>query len=269
MRPDLTREHPEILALARPYTGPTADVRPLGDGRSYSDYTGVVTGARGAYFVKAMRNRGWRRESILRERAVNPFVRTVSPALRWSAEDADWIVLGFEVLPGRRPDLRPGSPDLPAVARLLTAMGAVGLPACARDWTEVRWDRFAAGEDESRCFRGEALLHADLNPANLQMHEGRCWALDWGWPTRGAAFIDPAMLVVQLVAAGHRPGAAEAWAAACPAWAGADPRAVDAFAAASVRMWWDMVRRAPDRPARRALAEAAESWATHRGMVVT
>ncbi|WP_326595677.1 hypothetical protein [Streptomyces sp. NBC_01803] len=94
------------------------------------------------------------------------------------------------------------------------------------------------------------------------------WAVDWGWPTRGAPLIDPAMLVVQLVSSGHSPEAAESWVAPCEVWANADPKAIDAFAAASTRMWWEMAARRPDVPSRRALAEAAESWARHRGVTV-
>lgn len=92
------------------------------------------------------------------------------------------------------------------------------------------------------------------------------WAVDWSWPTRGAAFIDPAMLVVQLVAAGHTAVTAESWAARCKAWVTADPRAIDIFAAAAVRMWAERADSSPDEPCCRAMSAAAEAWAAHRGI---
>jgi hypothetical protein len=98
--------------------------------------------------------------------------------------------------------------------------------------------------------------------------EQRTWAVDWSWPTRGAAFIDPACLVVQLIAAEHTPEAAEAWAAGCTAWAGADPKAVDAFAAATVRMYWRFAKRKPDESWLTAMAVAAEEWTTYRGITM-
>jgi hypothetical protein len=54
----------------------------------------------------------------------------------------------------------------------------------------------------------------------------RTWIVDWpSWPTVGAAFIDPACLVVQLIAAGHTAEQAEARAAECKGWANANPGA--------------------------------------------
>ncbi len=193
----------------------------------------------------------------------------------WEAEDDEWIVLGFEVVSGRVADIRPGSPDLPVVVDLLNRLAGLELPEIALEWHDTRLDRFATNEAEARLFRGDALLHADINHTNLLVAArtagngpARSWAVDWGWPVRGAGFVDPAVLVVQLVAAGHSPEAAEAWAARCVAFARADPAALDAYAAAKTRMWWTLARQRPDRTARRALAGAAEAWARHRGLTV-
>ncbi|MDT0306068.1 protein kinase [Streptomyces sp. DSM 44917] len=233
---------------------------------TFADLAAVVECEKGPFFVKAMRNRpGGRRDSIVREEVINPFVRAVSPALLWAAYDDHWIALGFEIVDGRRANLRPGSPDLPAVVGLLNASAELECPDAARDWPETRWDRFAATAGEAELFRGDSLLHADINHTNLLIGD-RAWAVDWGWPTRGAGFIDPATLVVQLVSGGHTPEAAESWAARCTAWSEAAPKAIDAFAAAEVRMWREMAERRPGRPARRALADAAEAWAEHRGV---
>jgi hypothetical protein len=70
--------------------------------------------------------------------------------------------------------------------------------------------------------------------------------VDWAWPTPGAAFIDPAWLVLQLIAAGHSAEDAESWAADCRAWTDANPSAVDAFATATLRMHLARSERRPD-----------------------
>jgi hypothetical protein len=92
--------------------------------------------------------------------------------------------------------------------------------------------------------------------------------VDWSWPTRGAAFLDPAQLVEQLVAAGHGPAAAEAWLAPGPAWATAAPGAVDAYVAASLRTWRERAARWPDEAWLGAMVRAVGRWAAHRGVVV-
>lgn len=102
-----------------------------------------------------------------------------------------------------------------------------GASCLARDWHEIRWDWYAESREETELFRGDALLHADINHTNLLIGDDGSWVVDWAWPTRGAAFMDPAMLVIQLVAAGHSPEGAESRAARCNAWVDADPKAVD------------------------------------------
>jgi hypothetical protein len=46
--------------------------------------------------------------------------------------------------------------------------------------------------------------------------------VDWAWPTRSAAWIDPACLALRLMAAATGPAEAEAWAARVPAWTAAN-----------------------------------------------
>ena len=259
---------PDFRALIRPHAGDVTEIQPTARGYS-SDLTALVKCENGPIFVKAMRNRrGGRRASILRERLINPFVQPISPAVRWCAQDDEWIVLGFEVVDGRRSHFDPGSPDLSTIVELLDRIGGVDLPEVSRGWLETRWDRFASDETEAMMFRGNALLHGDINPSNLLIGDRRSWAVDWSWPTHGAAFIDPACLVVQLVAAGHSADSAESWAARCQAWAGAETKAVDAFAAATVRMHRAFAERNPDALWRRAMTAAAQTWADHRGVKV-
>ncbi|WP_411129858.1 phosphotransferase [Streptomyces sp. x-19] len=254
-----------VWNLVRPYTGEQRDVQPTGRGYG-ADVTALVQCENGPVFVKACRNRpGGRRASLIRERLVNPYVRAVSAELRWHAEDAEWIALGFEAIEGRSADFAPGSPDLVAVVGVVERIGELPLPEQAHDWQETRWDRFA-DEAEARLFRGTTLLFTDINPDNVMIGNGRAWAVDWSWPTRGAGFIDPACLVVQLIAAGHTAEAAESWVADCKGWAGAGRREIDAFAAATLRMNRTVAERRPDESWLQSMVEAARAWCEHRGV---
>ncbi|MEV0635865.1 protein kinase [Streptomyces sp. NPDC050619] len=259
---------PEIQALIYPHTGELISLQPTERGFS-SDLTALVDSGKGGFFVKAVRNRpGGRRDSLIRERLINQFVQPISPALRWYAEDEHWIALGFEAVDGRLSDFSLGSPDLHGIVELVDRIGRLSLPEVAQGWRETRWDRFALDETEAELFRGNALLHTDINPSNLIFGEWSVWAVDWAWPTRGAAFIDPALLVVQLVAAGHSIEDAESWASHCTAWTKADPEAVDAFAAATLRMYRAFADRKPDAPWLKAMEAAAQTWADHRRVTV-
>ncbi|SFC14069.1 protein kinase [Streptomyces aidingensis] len=252
-------------ALLRPHTGVVTEIRPTARGFA-TDLAAVVVGEGERFFVKAMRNRpGGRRDQILREKAINPFVRSLAPALLWTAEDEEWIAIGFEAIEARCTEFSPGSPDLPIVVDLLCRIGRLGLPGVVRDWPETRWDWWA-DEGAAALFKGDALLHTDINEGNFLIGAERSWVVDWSWPTQGAAFIDPAMFVVQLVAAGHSPEEAEAWAAGCPAWAWADPKAIDAFAVAYARMIRVRAMRKPEESWLAAMADAIEAWARYRGI---
>ncbi|WP_307795564.1 protein kinase [Actinacidiphila acididurans] len=173
-------------------------------------------------------------------------------------------MLGFEAVEGWSSDFVPGSPDLPAIVTTLNRVAEIALPGVAQAWAETRWNRFATDEQEAALFAGEALLHTDINPSNLMIGNSATWAVDWSWPTRGAAFIDPACLVLQLIAAGHTAESAESWAARCPAWSNADPHAIDAFVRASLRMYETFAERRPEAGWLTAMTDAAQSWAAHR-----
>lgn len=260
---------PALQALIHPHTGDIKDIRPAPRGYS-SDFVAVVECANGPFFTKAVENEpGWRRNAIICERTINPFVHLVSPSLRWQAENEDWIALGFEVVDGRQAVFDVGSDDLPAVVDLINRIGALDLPEAARRWQETRWDRYATHETEAELFRGDALLYVDINPANFIIGQQGAWVVDWADCSRGAAFIDPAILVLQLVSSGHSPESAESWAARCLAWADASTNAIDAFVAATTRMYQERARREADEPWFEAMAQAVESWASHRGIVVS
>ncbi|MFI0164784.1 protein kinase [Streptomyces sp. NPDC017095] len=234
-----------------------------------SDLTALVDCDEGWFFVKAARNHhGGRRESLIRERLINDYTSMVAPPLLWDVEDDEWLILGFEAVKARRAVVTPGSPDVPKVVDLVHRIGELPLPDVAKEWTETRWDRYTADPAEASLFRGDSLLHTDINPNNFLLGS-RDWVVDWAWPTRGAGFIDLALLVVQLVAAGHGPAHAERWATQCPAWHRAQPGAVDAFAAANLRMHRSYAQRHPDAEWLKAMVDACQAWTDYRGIAVS
>ncbi|GGR88001.1 hypothetical protein GCM10010252_28510 [Streptomyces aureoverticillatus] len=252
--------------LIHPHTGVVSHVQTPARGFS-SDFAAVLEGEKGRFFVKAMFNvPGGRKDSILREQAINPYVQPLSPPLKWSAggDEDGWIILGFEVVEGRTSRFEPGSPDLPAIVEALNRIAELDLPEVAQDWTEDRWDDFTASEAETALLRGNTLIHTDINPSNIMFGERDTWVVDWSWPTRGAAFIDPGCLVVQLIAAGHTAEAAEGWASHCSAWTSADPRAIDSFALASLRMHRYFSEQNPQVSWLKAMVESAEAWVEKR-----
>ncbi len=108
-------------------------------------------------------------------------------------------------------------------------------------------------------FAGGHLSHTDWSPGNVLI-SGDARLIDWAWPTRGAAWIDPACWAVWLIAGGHHPALAEDHAARVPAFAHAPANAVTAFAAAQAAMWKDIADHAPHPR----LAAAAAAWHSYR-----
>ncbi|MER5493391.1 protein kinase [Streptomyces sp. NPDC002490] len=254
---------PDLLAQIERFTGPVKEMRPTKRGFS-SDVLALVDGGLGRFFVKGIRNpAGGRREQFLRERLINESVHTVSPRLCWHVESSDWMALGFEQVEAEPSRFEPGSPDLPAVLDLLRRIGDIPLPDLVVDWPETRWDAFVADPAEARLLRGDTLVHGDVAPGNFLVGSGN-WVVDWSWPTRGAAFIDPGVLVLQFIAAGHSPAAAEDLLSECPAWLTSDGRGIDVFARANLRMWRHRAERFPEQSWLREMEATARAWVDHR-----
>lgn len=194
------------------------------------------------------------------ELAVNPWLPAhLVPRVRWSVEAAGWLLTGFEHVEGAPPDISPGSSDLALVASALVELAAVLTPApvAVRPFTR-RW----AGLVEPAVVAGSTLLHTDMTPRNFLVAGKRVWVVDWSMPSRGAAYIDAALMVVRLIRAGHEPAGAVAWAQALPAWGAAPAASLTAFARALAVL---AHRRSETDPAphRRELAAAARRWARH------
>jgi hypothetical protein len=248
--------------LIRPHTGDILQARPVHGGHSWNT-TAVISSKQGEFFVKGVPNRpGGRLDSAQREATINPFVRDVTPTMRWQAEDEHWFVMGFDAVEGMPADFLPGSPDLGRVVEALNRVSEIPLPAVARDWEETRWDRFATDEEKA-LLRGDSLTYTDVHGHNFLLTEDGTWLLDWAWPTHGAPVIMPSDLAVQLVAAHHSPESAEGWVGQLEAWKASSPESARAFARADVRMHEWLVQTRPEEEWLKAMLVAAEAWAEH------
>ncbi|HVK25262.1 MAG TPA: hypothetical protein VM677_28220 [Actinokineospora sp.] len=254
---------PEPLRDAiRARTGHILTARTASEGRN-SALAAIVDTTDGTIFLKGIRNDHRGVVTQGREALINPYVRPVAPALLWHLDDvAGWNVLAFEYIEGRHPSYAPDSPDLPAVVAAIDALGALPCPAIPiKD--AARWRTYLDDHDTA-VLAGDTLSHTDYNPANLIITgDGSVRLIDWAWPTRAAAWIDPCCLVLWLIASGHTPVQAEEWAARTRAWASAPPASLDVFARVNVRVWNEIAGNSADQWKQR-MAEAARQWADLR-----
>jgi hypothetical protein len=193
------------------------------------------------------------------EAMINPYVARASPRLRWHINADGWDVLVFEYVDGRHADYAPGSDDIPKVVEVVRLLGQVQCLDLPLKRAEQRWAPYT---DDISVLRGDTLLHTDLNPLNVLIN-GTAKIIDWAWPTRRAAWIEPACFVLRLMAAGHTPEDAEAWAQRTSSWCSALAKDIDAFAAASVRAWVEIAQADPQ-PWKKRLAAVAEKWQRYR-----
>lgn len=170
-----------------------------------------------------------------REAAINPHLPRACPRLYWHLEVGGWVLLGYEVLAGRHADYAPGSPDLPLVAALAELQEVTAPADIAVKAAEQRWAAYAP-PSTAPLFAGDTLLHTDFAPDNVLIDQ-RAHLIDWAWPTRGAAWIDPAVLILRLVDAGHTVDEADAFARTFPSWQAADLAAKAAFGTANGALW--------------------------------
>jgi hypothetical protein len=256
-----------------------------------SEFTATLHLASGPVFCKGIRADqpgAWMHRN---EAAVNCLLpRGIAPALLWQVEAGGWLLLGFEYAPGRHPDLSPGSADLTPVADAVTALGKLPPPGMANRSLAARWarlpvwqrylqsppdgldswerenlPRLAALEAAAHAqIDGDALLHTDLQAGNLIVNDGVVTVIDWAWASRGARWVDPAFMVIRLIAAGHPPRDAESWAREIPAWQTAPAGAVTAFAATVLGLWGRKTRSPAASPHSARLTDAARDWARHR-----
>ncbi|MBB4695544.1 phosphotransferase [Paractinoplanes abujensis] len=227
-----------------------------------SDVAVVLGTSTGRFFCKgaaAGNPMGWMHRN---EARINACLPPPLPRLRWQVERDDWLLLGFEYVAGRHPDLAPGSSDLPAMATALSAMASklTPCPAVRVQPATVRW----ADHIPAEMVDGDTLIHTDVTPYNFLLHDGGVTLVDWSMPCRGAAWIDTALMVIRLVRAGHSPEQAEGWAGLVPVWSAARREAVDAFAAGIATLSREREQQRPSASHLGPLADAAAWWSRYR-----
>ncbi|MBU2667132.1 hypothetical protein KOI35_26855 [Actinoplanes bogorensis] len=254
---------PALRNLITDHEGPFKDVQDPGAG-SNADFAATLTAYDGSLaFCKGARldtdQTGFLRNEI---RLNQHLPRDLAPRLRWSAEADGWLVAAFDHVPGTSADLRPGSPDLPVIARTLTRM-AKALTPCPPvniQPATARWGRLL----DPALIDGDTLLHTDMTHNNFLIADGHAQVVDWSMPCRGAIWLDTARMLVRLIRAGHTPTQAESWAAALPTWTEASPEAVDAFAAALAKLSRKLRDTSADAPHLAEMATASGAWVQHR-----
>jgi hypothetical protein len=251
----------DFRELIEKETGPFDVVRHVAEGRN-SEVSVIIRAGDDPTFVKGLRAdhpRAWTQQ---RERAVNPAVRHISPFLKWSVRNDTWDLNGFEHVPGRHADYSPGSRDIPKVVSTLRQLQEIACPDMEMKHAPQRW---ASYTDTPELFAGTFLLHTEWTPGNVLVSD-RAYLVDWAWPTKGAAWIDPACWAVWLIASGHSPRSAENHAALIPSWQDAPEKSLDEFARAQARMWAEIAAESSE-PWTKSLATASALWTSHRDIL--
>src|SRR5437868_10701999 len=188
-------------------------------GGSNAAFVATVTGTAGPVFVKAaprtaLDQDGPQVRALRREALINPCVPEFAPRLLWIVEAGGWLAIGFEHINGRHADYSPGSPDLAILAKMVHQLQTAPCPDTVVMRVERRWEHLVT---DASAMLGDALLHTDLNPHNLLITpDHRGYVVDWGFASRGAAWIEIGQVIPWLVHAGHTPADAERWAVRFP-----------------------------------------------------
>ncbi|MEV6328393.1 phosphotransferase [Streptomyces sp. NPDC051909] len=222
-----------------------------------------------AVFVKAIPTADPLAAMYRAEAAINSGLPAgLGPRLLGVLDGEGWVALAFEYATGRNPDLSPESADLPHVMAAVAGLSPALSPCPAPEVPEFATHPVVAlASAHHEAMRGDTLLHCDIRADNVLMGE-RPLLVDWAMAHRGAAWLDVALMVPQLVMAGHTPEGAEAWAAQAPAYAVAPEAAVAAFASSLTGYWAKRLDEGvPElRRYRRRAVEAGRAWKAFRGV---
>ncbi|WP_158605686.1 phosphotransferase family protein [Amycolatopsis panacis] len=242
-------------------TGAVAATVSPDNGRN-SDFLATLQTSQGPCFVKGVLTGTRRARAQQTEARVGARPNSAAPRLLWEVTADGWHVLGFEALSGHHPSLAPGSPDLPMVAETVAAMARelspspVELEKSTDQWAwSAPWRRLSKSDRELdswdkahlpellewerrgiEAVNGNSLVHGDMHPLNILVSD-RARVVDWAWSSVGAPWLDPAALVLRLIADGHTPEQAEEWAKAIAAYRDTPAEAVTAFAVLVFGMW--------------------------------
>ena len=255
MRRDDWSELPEeVRAAVQAWAGPIRKTVPAGEGQSCDTALTLHRDGMPPVFLKGVRGVSREMRWLRNEVESAGLVAGIGPAVLFHHDVGDWFVVAFEYLEGRPAKLAPGSPDLSVVATALGRLGAIRAPELRSlgDRWKARWWRGLAGELRGRdpglleawedkapgLVAGDSLVHTDLHEDQFVLDgNGGVRVVDWGWPASGAAWVDPAFLVIRLVGAGHHPADAESWARSHTCWGDASSESVTAFAVYVAGLW--------------------------------
>ncbi|MEE1823787.1 aminoglycoside phosphotransferase [Streptomyces sp. BE20] len=250
---------PAARAAVQERTGPFLTAADVSTGAN-SGIAVKALAASGEVFIKGIPVDHRQVKTQLREAAVNPYLPKSCPQVLWHVQAGGWDLLGFEVIEGPVADFSPGSPDLPLVVDALAELARTPCPDIPLLSFTQRYESYS---DTPELFAGDALLHTDMAPHNVLI-DHIAHLIDWAWPTRGPAWADPAVWAVRLIDAGHTPQQAEQWASLLPAFQGADPGVLLAFAEANARHWQEVHAHEPASAWKRQMAASAIAWRDHR-----
>lgn len=253
----------EVRAAICKQVGPILDMSTVNGGWNSEIATRVRT-TDGTVFVKGLRTDHRRVWTQQREAEIGPYVQAVAPRVLWHVEAAGWSLVAFQHIDGRHADYTPTSTDLPLIVDALRRLGTTPCPDLPLRLAEQRWSAYIPTPSMLNHLRGDALLHTDFNNQNVLIADDRACFVDWAWATRGAAWLDPALWVIWLIAAGgHDPAQAESWATRVAAWHTAPTPALNAFADANAKLWREIAGDNPDAWTSR-MVNAAEQWTRYR-----
>lgn len=280
---------PGRVAAIEKITGPIMKAEPVTRGLA-PGLAAVVCAREGRYFAKAVPRDhpacGLYEREAAASAALPPGIP--APPLLYASRAGGWLILLFGYADGREADLAPGSPDLPGVAAVLRAISAapapravpaadvnvaalldVGAALLAGEPDSLPWRMYVAAARglDPDALASDRLVHYDLHPGNLRAApRGTVTAVDWAYACAGAPWLDAAMIVPRLIAAGHPPDGAEHVVSALPAWQDAPPAVVTGLAA-----FWTMFREHKalygphqQRPMRERATRAGRAWISYR-----
>ncbi|MEU0985336.1 phosphotransferase [Streptomyces sp. NPDC005953] len=174
------------------------------------------------------------------EQEINGILAGVCPPINFQVEAAGWYCLAFAYIDGRHADFTPGTEDLPSITLTLRRMGTLRNPRTPVESLAGKFKGFLSPA-EAELLTGSCLLHMDSNPHNVLVTPRRAHFVDWARAALGPAWVDPVYMATWLMTYGCPPEDALKWLSNFTSWRQADPRAVEAFVAASCRQWTDQV----------------------------
>ncbi|MEH1169500.1 phosphotransferase [Micromonospora sp. CPCC 205539] len=221
-----------------------------------------------------------------------------TPRLLGWHDDGDWVALVFSDVEGRHPETPWRADELTTVLDTLATMAAALTPSpvphvptaadrlafefagwhrIAADppdrldpWARAHLDELRASADQGlAALTGDTLCHVDVRADNLLVDAaGAVSVVDWPWACRGPAWLDTALLLINVrMHGGHD---TEALLHRLPLTADIDPVALTGVYAGLAGFFTDSARRPPPpgiptvRAFQQAQADALVPWLAHR-----